>query len=138
SLLRDGGEDVPILFSPPGLSPLGGYPLSCFSHPTVGGNRLQWPQRRRNRGLRGVGPLPGRGKSPRLAKGFKAMTMPGVLFSAMHDLSHAWSTPTPVVVVAVCVSATRATYQYSPGYRHLLPAGGLPLRQKTPKNLTGP
>jgi hypothetical protein len=62
----------------------------------------------------------------------------GGYVSHMHDRSQAWSTRTPVVVVAVCVSATRATYQYSPGHGHLLPAGRLPLRQKTPNNSTAP
>jgi hypothetical protein len=49
-----------------------------------------------------------------------------------------WSTPTPVDVVAVCVHAVLSMCQYSKEHGHLLPAGGLQLRQKTPNNLTEP
>ena len=45
-----------------------------------------------------------------------------------------WSTPTPVAVVAVGVHTVLAMCQYSKEQGHLLPAGGLQLRQKTPNN----
>jgi hypothetical protein len=61
-----------------------------------------------------------------------------VFFSKMYDLSHAWPTPTPVVVGSVCGHAVLATCQYSKEHRRLLPAGRLPLRQRTPNSLTGP